>query len=102
MLTSLGTAPPFINDFLLKSLISMNDFQKEKQSAQTDCLLLSQTPATRKYCKSKALNCSDVIQKTEIGFCHQNLSYIMNWIEFNGQLQNHKTYLPKLIYHSES
>ena len=54
MLTTLGTAPSFINDFLLKSLISMNDFQKEKQSAQTDCLLLSQTPATRKYCKSKA------------------------------------------------
>ena len=45
MLTSLGTAPPFINDFLLKSLISMNDFQKEKQSAQTDwlfCLRLLQ------------------------------------------------------------
>ena len=72
MLTSLGTAPSFINDFLLKSLISMNDFQKENQSAQTDCLLLSQTSATSKYCKSKALNCSDVIKMTEIGFCCQN------------------------------
>ena len=68
--------------------------KKNNQLKQIDfcCLRL----ATRKYCKSKAMNCSDVIQKTEIGFYHQNLSYIMNWIGFNGQLQIHKTYLPKL------
>ena len=74
--------------FLLKSLISMNDFQKENPSAQTDRFLLFQTSTTRKYCKSKALNRSDWFLSPKFILCYE-----LDWIGFNGRLQIHKTYL---------